>query len=43
MLWVFLAIIFLIVIVKYLLQTLIPDKPEWVKKSEDELKFKRKQ
>lgn len=42
MIWVFLFMVFLLTMVKYLLQILIPDKPEWVLKCEEELKSKRK-
>jgi anoctamin-8 len=43
MLWVFLFLMFLIIMVKYLIQKLIPDKPRWVIEEEEERKAQRKQ
>jgi uncharacterized membrane protein YvbJ len=36
--WVYIAIIMILIAVKYFIQKLIPDKPRWVQEDEDERK-----
>ncbi|CAD8164622.1 unnamed protein product [Paramecium octaurelia] len=43
MLWLFLLFIFLNVILKYVIQWIIPDKPSWVSEWEEDLKNKKRQ
>lgn len=42
MLWIFIIFVLVNVVIKYVMQLVIPDKPEWVVKWEEEITARKK-